>query len=113
MVNWRRRPAVLTAPILLPLEITKQQVPLGTQVLAIKQLPNTRASSACEVKCHKLTYDEYERAHDAYGQFKAQGSSTLTCLRCGTGHFQFVENNNSVEIRCYTPNCLVERIRGI
>ncbi len=37
-INGRRpHPAVLTAPILLPREITRDQVPRGTQVLAIKQ----------------------------------------------------------------------------
>ena len=37
----------------------------------------------------------------------------MTCQRCGTGHFHFVESGKSLEIRCDTPNCLVERIRGI
>jgi hypothetical protein len=68
---------------------------------------------ASEVKRPKFTDSEYERAHAAYGEFKAKGHSELTCLHCGIGHFHFVENNSSLEIRCDTPNCLVEHIRGI
>ena len=113
MVGRRPRPAVLTAPILLPREITKDQVPRGTQVLAIRRPIDAGTASASEAKPPKFTDAEYERGHAAYAQFKAQGHSDLSCSRCGTGHFLFVENNNSLEIRCDTPNCLVERIRGI
>jgi translation elongation factor EF-Tu-like GTPase len=39
MIGRRPRPAVITAPILLPREITKDQVPPGTHVFALAHLP--------------------------------------------------------------------------
>jgi hypothetical protein len=56
---------------------------------------------------------EYERAFEAYGEWKLKGATELTCLHCGTGHFQFIEKGSSVEIRCETPDCLVTGIRGV
>lgn len=56
---------------------------------------------------------EYERAYHAYGEWKQNGHTELTCVHCGRGGFQFSENGNSAEIRCNTPNCVVARIRGI
>jgi len=109
MIGRRPRPAVITAPILLPREITKDQVPPGTHVLSLAN--HTVASEVA--RRSKFTDSEYERGHAAYGEFKAKGHTELTCLRCGNGHFRFLEHNNSLEIRCETPNCLVERIRGI
>lgn len=35
MLGRRPRPKVITAPILLPLDITKEQVPVGTRVLSL------------------------------------------------------------------------------
>jgi len=35
MINYRRRPTAITAPIMLPREITKDQVPAGTQVFLV------------------------------------------------------------------------------
>lgn len=61
----------------------------------------------------KFTPAEYERAYGAYGEWRQKGHVELTCLHCGTGHFQFFEKGNSAEIRCDTPNCVVARIRGI
>lgn len=61
----------------------------------------------------KFSSADYDRAHDAYGEYKTKGSTRLTCLHCGHGQFQFMERGNSVEIRCNTAGCLVERIRGI
>lgn len=66
-----------------------------------------------DAKTPKFTDSAYERGYAAYGEFKTKGHSNLTCLHCGSGHFQFMENNTSVEIRCTTPSCLVARIRGI
>lgn len=68
---------------------------------------------ASEIKHPKFTDAEYERAHAAYDEFKAKGHTELTCLHCGAGHFHFVETPSSLEIRCDTANCFVERIRGI
>lgn len=36
MINRRPRPQVITAPILLPKGITKDQVPVGTRVLSLR-----------------------------------------------------------------------------
>ncbi len=66
-----------------------------------------------EEKQRKFTSVEYDRAHEAYGEYKTFGHTDLTCLHCGSGHFIFIENAHSVEIRCDTPGCIVERIRGI
>ena len=68
---------------------------------------------ASERKQQKFSTDEYERAYEAYGEWKLKGSTSLICLHCGKGHFQFIEIGNSVEIRCETPNCVVTGIRGI
>jgi len=68
---------------------------------------------ASELKVPKFTEAEYERAHAAYDEFKVRGKTALMCLRCGTGHFHFIETQSSLEIRCDTPDCFVERIRGI
>jgi hypothetical protein len=68
---------------------------------------------ATEITPPKFSDAEYKRAHEAYDDFKANGRTELTCLHCGAGHFQFVETPGSLEIRCETPNCFVERIRGI
>jgi hypothetical protein len=61
----------------------------------------------------KFSDAEYERAHAAYDEFKSKGRADLTCMKCGTGHFQFIETRSGLEIRCETLNCFVERIRGI
>ena len=68
---------------------------------------------ATELQRPQFTDEEYERAHAAYDEFKAAGKTELTCLRCGVGRFQFAETPSSLEIRCETPNCFIERIRGI
>lgn len=68
---------------------------------------------ASETKQPKFLPVEYERAYDAYGEWKLKGHTELTCLHCGKGRFQFLEIGNSVEIKCETSGCVVARIRGI
>lgn len=68
---------------------------------------------ASEDKRQKFEIAEYDRAYEAYGEYKTKGHTELTCLHCGHGHFQFKEVGNSVEICCQTPGCVVARIRGI
>lgn len=68
---------------------------------------------ASEKRRPKFTDAEYERAHAAYEEYKRAGKTELVCLRCGVGHFQFLETTSSLEIRCTTPDCFVEGIRGI
>jgi hypothetical protein len=61
----------------------------------------------------KFSLPEYERAYEAYGDWKMHGKTEMKCLHCGSGHFQFFERGNSVEIRCGTPDCVTTGIRGI
>ena len=37
MISYRKRPATFTAPIILPNDITKDDVPVGTEVLLIEE----------------------------------------------------------------------------
>ena len=68
---------------------------------------------ASKAKRPTFTRAEYERAHAAYDEFKANGHTELKCLHCGLGHFHFVETRSSLEIRCDTSNCFIERVWGI
>ena len=61
----------------------------------------------------KFEMAEYERAYEAYGEYKTNGHTDLVCLRCEHGHFNFIEIGTSVEIRCGSPGCVVARVRGI
>ena len=68
---------------------------------------------ASEDKHQKFEMAEYDRAYEAYGEYKTKGHTDLTCLRCGHGHFNFKETGSSVESRGESPDCVVARIRGI
>lgn len=68
---------------------------------------------ASDDKQQKFELAEYDRAYEAYGEYKTNGRTDLLCLRCGYGHFNFIEVGTSVEIRCDSPGCVVARVRGI
>lgn len=56
-----------------------------------------------EIDETKFSQAEYERAYDAYGEWKQNGKTNLICAHCRKGQFQFIERGSSAEIRCETP----------
>jgi len=73
---------------------------------------NTHYPAVPEPPPPKFTNAEYERGHDAWVEFDANGQTSLRCLRCDN-EFVFDKRGNSLEIKCKTDGCIVERIRGI
>jgi len=61
----------------------------------------------------KFSDEEYARSHEAIAQYRETGRSDVRCLRCGVGTFLVNLVGNSSEVRCSTPGCVAERIRGI